>query len=446
MNDIVHRAQDFATRAHQRINHRRKYTDAPYTDHLAATARLVATVSDDPVMLAAAWLHDTVEDTPATIQDLQKEFGEDIAQTVLELTDVSTPSDGNRAARKAIDLDHLAAASPRAKTVKLADLINNCIDVTKHDARFAVVYLQEMDALLGVLDGGHADLFALAQKTHVRCAQKLGVKIAVSAPSLDWESHPSQALFNSTVPRLFVDAFAAKDLASELYSFDSIVPSHEVSTFMERENLYVVGVRGEGRITGFVREDDLDSETCGETKREFKSGQVLSGESTIADLIQVLTRHSYCFITVLDSVAGIVMRDDLNKPIARMWLFGIVTMIEMYITNAIKELHGEAGWQPLLTRNRLDKAASLYNERRRRNQNIELVDCLQLTDKIQILLQHEGFMQSVGFDSMRGAKKAAKEMESLRNNLAHAQDIVIHDWPQIARLSRRVEGLIHGET
>jgi hypothetical protein len=247
------------------------------------------------------------------------------------------------------------------------------------------------------------------------------------------------------VPRLFVDAFAARDVASELYSFDAIIPSHEVSAFMERENAYVVGIRSEGRIVGFVRQDDLDSKICGENMRSFKPGQVLSGESTIADLIQVLTRHAYCFITVLDSVAGVIIRDDFNKPVARMWLFGIVTIIEMYLTETIKEMHGDDGWQSFLTRSRLDKALSLYNERCRRNQHIDLIDCVQLSDKIQVLLQDPDFMKSLGFDSARSAKKACKEIESLRNNLAHTQDIVIHDWAQIARLSRRVEGLIHGD-
>jgi hypothetical protein len=443
VTDIVHRAQAFATQAHQRINHRRKYTKAPYTDHLSATAKLVGTVTDEPATLAAAWLHDTVEDTTATIQDLQKQFGEDVAQLVLELTDVSTPSDGNRATRKAIDHKHLAAASPRAKTIKLADLINNCVDITKHDARFGVVFLQEMASLLEVLDEGHPDLFVLAQKTHTRCSQKLGVKGALASVP-EWEPHPAQTLFTSMVPRMFIDAFAARDLASELYSFDAIIPTHEVSSVMEREHLYIVGIRSEGRIVGFVRQDDLVSETCGENMRTFKPGQVMSGESTIADLIQVLTRHAYCFITALDGVAGVIVRDDFNKPVARMWLFGIVTIVEMYLTQTIRERYGDDGWQSALSNSRLEKSLSLYNERRRRNQNIDLVDCMQLTDKIQVLLQEPDFIATLGFDTTRSAKKAAKEIESLRNNLAHTQDIVIHDWAQIARLSRRVEGLIHG--
>ena len=285
-------------------------------------------------------------------------------------------------------------------------------------------------------------------KTHSRCSQKLGRKLSSPAvaplpPVL--ERHESQSQFASMVPRLFVDAFAAKDLAAELYSFDAIVPAHDVSAFMEREHLYVVGIRSEGRVVGCVRQEDLQGATCGEHMRPFKRGQVLSGENTIADLIQVLTRHAYCFITLIDSVVGVIVRDDFNKPVARMWLFGIVTIIEIYLTQMIHEFYGEDGWQSLLSKSRLAKANSFYNERQRRNQNIDLIECLQLSDKIHILVRDPDSLKRLGFDTTRSAKKAAKELESLRNNLAHTQDIVIHDWVQIARLSRRVESLIHGE-
>ncbi|RXM22001.1 bifunctional (p)ppGpp synthetase/guanosine-3',5'-bis(diphosphate) 3'-pyrophosphohydrolase, partial [Citrobacter sp. AAK_AS5] len=89
-------------------------------------ATIVASVTDDPEMIAAAWLHDIVEDTPASFLDLEKEFGPRVAELVGELTDVSRPSDGNRATRKSIDRAHLAGASARGKTVKLADLLDNC--------------------------------------------------------------------------------------------------------------------------------------------------------------------------------------------------------------------------------------------------------------------------------------------------------------------------------
>ena len=107
-------------------------------------------------MVAAAWLHDTVEDTPATFEEIEREFGADVAALVKELTDVSRPGDGNRAARKAIDREHTAAASPRAKTIKLADIIDNCEDICRHDPKFGRVYLGEARALLAVLAEGDA--------------------------------------------------------------------------------------------------------------------------------------------------------------------------------------------------------------------------------------------------------------------------------------------------
>ena len=78
-------------------------------------------------------------------------------------------------------------------------------------------------------------------------------------------------------------------------------------------------------------------------------------------------------------------------------------------------------------------------ERQRRGQLCELIDCLQLADKGQILLQDAVVLRSFGFDSRAAGKRVLRELQSLRNNLAHAQDIVTHDWAQIARLTRRLD-------
>ena len=74
MSDLIIKAQEFATMEHKRINHVRKYSALPYQTHLRAVAKLVSTVTDDEEMIAAAWLHDTVEDTPATLGDIEKIF------------------------------------------------------------------------------------------------------------------------------------------------------------------------------------------------------------------------------------------------------------------------------------------------------------------------------------------------------------------------------------
>jgi (p)ppGpp synthase/HD superfamily hydrolase len=151
----------FATRMHG--NQQRKYTGEPYVLHCLEVARTVADVDGTPTMIAAALLHDVVEDTAASIEDVRAAFGDDIVHGVAWLTDVSRPTDGNRAIRKAIDRAHLAQAPAEMKTVKLADVISNTLSIVEHGDGFARVYLREIPSLLEVLTEGDPALLRLAQ-------------------------------------------------------------------------------------------------------------------------------------------------------------------------------------------------------------------------------------------------------------------------------------------
>ena len=154
---LLEKAQIFATHAH--AGQVRKYTHDPYTVHLTSVANKVSSVTDDPSIIAAAWLHDTVEDTPVIFADIEDEFGKTIRELVESLTDISKPEDGNRKVRKELDRNHLKEASPGAKTVKLADLIDNAPSIIEGNKKFAKVFMEEMKLLLEVLREGHADLY-----------------------------------------------------------------------------------------------------------------------------------------------------------------------------------------------------------------------------------------------------------------------------------------------
>ena len=156
------KARLFAEAAHAGINQRRKYTGEPYINHPAAVVELVRSVPHTPEMIAAAWLHDVLEDTPAGLATIIIEFGAEVAILVNHLTDISQPSQGNRAARKAIDRAHTAKASPAAKTIKLADLIDNSRSIVAHGPGFCEVYIAEKALLLEVLREGDATLWAMA--------------------------------------------------------------------------------------------------------------------------------------------------------------------------------------------------------------------------------------------------------------------------------------------
>ena len=101
-------------------------------------------------------------------------------------------------------------------------------------------------------------------------------------------------------------------------------------------------------------------------------------------------------------------------------------------------------WKQYLSESRLQKAEALLEERKRRNQNLELIDCLQISDKGQIIARNEEIRCLTRMQSRRHAEQAIKMLESLRNNLAHSQDIISCDWGIIVELCKDMERVIGG--
>lgn len=153
MTDIVERARLFAVAAHSAVGQVRKYTGEPYWHHLEDVVSILShsAIKHDDEMLAAAWLHDVLEDTKVTSDVLWTEFGDTIAGMVVWLTNPTLPQDGNRKTRAAITRAHLSRASDRVQTIKLADIMSNCKNIASLDPAFAAVYLVEKGLLLDEL-------------------------------------------------------------------------------------------------------------------------------------------------------------------------------------------------------------------------------------------------------------------------------------------------------
>lgn len=156
-------ALEFARKAHG--EQRRKYIEELYIEHPKRVAGLVKTVPHTEEMICAAYLHDVVEDTPVSIQDIQRKFGRKVASLVYELTDEFVKENYpnlNRKERKQKEVARLSTISIEAKTIKLADVIDNTQDILDYDRNFARRYIPEMVALTEALQGGHFKLLLRA--------------------------------------------------------------------------------------------------------------------------------------------------------------------------------------------------------------------------------------------------------------------------------------------
>lgn len=157
------KALEFAREAH--AEQLRKYGKEAYIEHPIRVADLVKTVPHTTEMICAAYLHDVVEDTPVSITDIKKNFGEKVALLVDELTDEFIKEKYphlNRRKRKEKEVARQAGISSASKTIKLADVIDNTRDIITHDPGFARRYIPEMAALTEALQGGNFRLFMKA--------------------------------------------------------------------------------------------------------------------------------------------------------------------------------------------------------------------------------------------------------------------------------------------
>lgn len=150
---LVERAKVFATCAH--MNQTRKYTNDLYIVHPRQMVAMLHQVFQlglinkiTDVMVAATWLHDTVEDTPVTIGEIRQEFGDQVADLVFWLTDTTTLEDGNRAFRKEVARKRLAEAPVEAQVIKTIDLMHNAGSIALYDPDFWKVFSREAEELM----------------------------------------------------------------------------------------------------------------------------------------------------------------------------------------------------------------------------------------------------------------------------------------------------------
>ena len=155
-------AFEFAVQAHG--FQKRKYTNEPYIAHPIRVAQMVADTLQyrhDEDVIIAALLHDTVEDTSVTLEQIGEHFNWRVAGFVRELTDEPL-STGNRKQRKSMDNSRLMGASGAAQTIKCADTIDNTDSIVDNDPGFGPRYIEEKRVLLPLLQRAVPSLWSEA--------------------------------------------------------------------------------------------------------------------------------------------------------------------------------------------------------------------------------------------------------------------------------------------
>jgi (p)ppGpp synthase/HD superfamily hydrolase len=177
MMNLIARATLFADQAHD--GQLRKFSGLPYISHPMEVMQIVRGVCNDDDVLAAAVLHDVIEDCGVTYTDLMLEFNENIAHLVYQVTNAADDEVGDRIVRAYINRNVMANANDDAQTIKLADIISNLsgIDLALEcDPAWAKMYLEEKVDMINVLTRGDATLkkraASLAAEGILKCSMR----------------------------------------------------------------------------------------------------------------------------------------------------------------------------------------------------------------------------------------------------------------------------------
>lgn len=138
---LIQKSREFSRSKHEGVF--RKNSEEPYFNHPDRVAAMVEEFGGDAEQIAAAYLHDVVEDTDVEIDEILKEFGPNVANLVIWLTNRCHKSHGNRKMRKMLEREFFKHAPDRAKTVKVCDIIDNISDMSLQPKSFADLYLSE---------------------------------------------------------------------------------------------------------------------------------------------------------------------------------------------------------------------------------------------------------------------------------------------------------------
>lgn len=241
--------------------------------------------------------------------------------------------------------------------------------------------------------------------------------------------------------RVFMEGFTASDLAEPLASFDDTTSLETAQRFMLNRPLRIVGVRTNGIVTGYLKQDDLLDCPIAEQTLALDTVRVLNATASFQEIVVELAKNPFLLVASMTQPVGVIARPDLEKAPMRMWLFGMVTLIEMRLTRTVREFYPDGTWAEYVSETRFRKARELQQERSRRNQSVDLIDCLQLGDKGQLFGRSPELRQRWG-RSRRQVEKVVKQLERLRNNLAHSQGIIEENWEAIVLLAETMDRVL----
>jgi len=238
----------------------------------------------------------------------------------------------------------------------------------------------------------------------------------------------------------------AVDICEPLKCCAAGAPADDIRAELERLDFTVAGVREleGGPIIGFVESSAL---SCGDVRdhlHDLSEVSVIPQATDVVAVLGLLLDRPFVYVEGDAGVEAILTWADINKPMVRIYIFGLISLLEMHLSFWIFKEFSDVEWEKMLAGGRVEAAEGVQKIRRAVGQELRLIQCLQLCDKRDLVLHSGKLMGLFGLSSRRAGERFFRSVETLRNSLAHSQYDLVSDnaWVDLLSLVGQIQRVV----
>ncbi len=229
-----------------------------------------------------------------------------------------------------------------------------------------------------------------------------------------------------SVKQLFMDHITAQCIYEPLLSCPINSESNHAKEALVVRDFDVAGVKEkeDGPVLGYVFTKDIGEGEFKNYVNPIGIDIVISDSTPVASIINILDANEFVFVIAENKITGIITKADINKPPVRIYIFGIISLLEMHLNLWISHHFQDNSWTSKISEARMVMANEVYEKRKRNNQELSLIECLQFCDKKELLSNSQEFLNVFEFGK-NAFQKFLRRAEDIRNDLAHSQTSII---------------------
>lgn len=226
--------------------------------------------------------------------------------------------------------------------------------------------------------------------------------------------------------QIFIDNVTAKSIYEPLLCCPADSDSNAAKEALKTRDFDVAGIktRKDGEVIGYVMRDEIGTGEFKSYMRNIAHELIMSDSTPIAEIFSVLSKNNFAFVMYGNAITGIITKADMNKPPIRIYIFGIISLLEMHLNSWITHYYKDESWISQVPVDKMDEAKKIYEQRKGNNQDLTILECLQLSSKRELLSISCDFLTTFSF-SKNKFETLLNRAETLRNELVHSQNSII---------------------